>query len=350
MPLHRNDLTGVWTATIAEDDGAVEPTYADALVRYLNIFDPLFRIAQQRNELEFPQRLSKWRTRRAVSCRWTVWIPNNTLGVSVPAPILDDRLWRLIEPLLPAHPRRARSPGRKRIEDRRCLTGILYVLRTGIPWEYLPAEMGCGSGVTCWRRLREWQAAGVWDELHRLLLAKLQAADRLDWSRVAVDSSTIRAVGAGKKAGQVRSIAAVQEASTTSSSMAEGSPCPFCLTRANVHDVTQLIPLVDAIPHVTGKVGHPRHRPRSLFADRAYDSRSHHVALTLRGIKPRIAKRGQPHGSGLGIYRWVVERTHAWLHQFRRLRVRFERRADIHEGFLMLGCALVCWRALRGSF
>jgi transposase len=117
----------------------------------------------------------------------------------VPAPILDDRLWLLIEPLLPQHPRRRRSPGRKRIDDRRCLTGILYVLKTGIPWEYLPTEMGCGSGVTCWRRLREWQAAGVWEKLHRLLLSKLQAAERLDWSRAAVDSSTIRAVGAGEK-------------------------------------------------------------------------------------------------------------------------------------------------------
>jgi transposase len=122
------------------------------------------------------------------------------------------------------------------------------------------------------------------------------------------------------------------------------------LTRANVHDVTQLVPLVDAIPQVTGKVGHPRQRPDSLFADRAYDSRSHRVSLQLRGIKPMIARRGQPHGSGLGVYRWVVERTHSWLHQFRRLRVRFERRADIHEGFLMLGCALVCWRALQESF
>jgi transposase len=117
----------------------------------------------------------------------------------VPAPIVDDRLWLLVEPLLPKHPRRTRYPGRKRIDDRRCLTGILYVLRTGIPWEYLPLEMGCGSGVTCWRRLREWQAAGVWTRLHQLLLDKLHAAERIDWSRVAVDSSTIRSVGAGEK-------------------------------------------------------------------------------------------------------------------------------------------------------
>lgn len=119
-----------------------------------------------------------------------------------------------------------------------------------------------------------------------------------------------------------------------------------CLTPANVHDVTQLVPLVDGIPKVRGRIGHPRQRPNSLLADRAYDSRSHHVALVLRGIRPRIARRGVDHGSGLGKQRWVVERTFAWLHQFKRLRVRFERRADIHEAFLTLGCALICWRSL----
>src|ERR671936_1363877 len=105
-------------------------------------------------------------------------------------PLVSDELWGLIEPLIPQVKRRYRYPGRKRIDDRRVLTAIMFVLRTGIPWEYLPQEMGCGSGVTCWRRLREWQQAGVWDALHKLLLAKLNAADKLDWARVAIDSST----------------------------------------------------------------------------------------------------------------------------------------------------------------
>ncbi len=115
-------------------------------------------------------------------------------------PILDDDLWALIEPLLPApKPRRPRYPGRKPLDDRAVLTGILFVLQSGIPWEMLPQEMGCGSGMSCWRRLRDWQAAGVWDRLHEALLAKLRAADRIDWSRVIVDSSSIRAVGSGQK-------------------------------------------------------------------------------------------------------------------------------------------------------
>lgn len=115
-------------------------------------------------------------------------------------PIIDDELWALIEPLLPpAKPRRFQYPGRKPVPDRAALTGILFVLKTGIRWRDLPAEMGCGSGVSCWRRLRDWQQAGMWDRLHALLLAKLRAAEKIDFSRIVVDSSSIRAVGAGEK-------------------------------------------------------------------------------------------------------------------------------------------------------
>ena len=113
-------------------------------------------------------------------------------------PILDDNLWALIEPLLPPPtPRRERFPGRKPIEPRKALTGILFVLRTGIGWEYLPQELGCGSGMTCWRRLRDWTAAGVWDKVHCVLLERLHDADKIDWSRAVVDSSSVRAVLGG---------------------------------------------------------------------------------------------------------------------------------------------------------
>ncbi len=119
-------------------------------------------------------------------------------------PLVDDDLWMLVEPLLPQRPpRNRRSAGRKPLEDRKVLAGILFVLMTGIPWESLPKEMGCGSGMTCWRRLRDWQRAGVWERLHRLLLDRLRNADRIDFSRVAVDSSHVRAVGAGEKDGPV---------------------------------------------------------------------------------------------------------------------------------------------------
>lgn len=114
--------------------------------------------------------------------------------------ILDDQLWELIKPLLPAaKPRRFRYPGRKPLDHRKVLTGILFVLRTGIPWEELPQEMGCGSGMTCWRHLAEWQQRGVWQRMHEVLLAKLQEADKIDWSRAVVDSASVRAVLGGRK-------------------------------------------------------------------------------------------------------------------------------------------------------
>ena len=118
--------------------------------------------------------------------------------------LVDDELWAIIEPLLPApKPRRFRSPGRKPVDNRRALTGILFVLKTGIGWEDLPQEMGCGSGMTCWRRLRDWQAAGVWQQLHEVLLARLQAADQLDWSRAVVDSASVRALKGGRTPGRI---------------------------------------------------------------------------------------------------------------------------------------------------
>ena len=113
-------------------------------------------------------------------------------------PILDDELWKLIEPLLPPpKKRRRRNPGRKPKDNRSVLTGILFVLKTGIPWEYLPKEMGCGSGMTCWRRLRDWQEAGVWEKIRRVLLQRLEDAEQIDWSRVVVDSTSVRAVFGG---------------------------------------------------------------------------------------------------------------------------------------------------------
>lgn len=110
---------------------------------------------------------------------------------------IDDELWARIESLLPVIPRNPRRPGRKRLDSRRVLCGILFVLYTGIRWEYLPQELGFGSGMTCWRRLRDWNEAGVWQRLHELLLSELRAADLLDFSRAAVDSSHIRAMKGG---------------------------------------------------------------------------------------------------------------------------------------------------------
>jgi transposase len=115
-------------------------------------------------------------------------------------PLVPDALWALIAPLFPPEPPKAKG-GRPRVPDRAVLTGILFVLKAGLPWEMLPQEMGCGSGMTCWRRLRDWHHAGVWHQVHTLLLAKLHEADKIDWTRAVVDSRSLRAVGGGKKNG-----------------------------------------------------------------------------------------------------------------------------------------------------
>jgi transposase len=129
--------------------------------------------------------------------------------------LVDDELWELIEPLLPRCPRRYRHPGRRRLDDRKVLNGILFVLTTGIAWQRLPQELGFGSGMTCWRRLRDWQQAGVWQQLHELLLARLRRAGRLDLSRTVCDSASLRALLGATRPGRVPSTGARPAASTT---------------------------------------------------------------------------------------------------------------------------------------
>ena len=139
---------------------------------------------------------------------------------------VSDELWKLVEPLLPKVTRRVRNPGRKRLPDRQALSGILFVLHTGTPWMHLPQELGFGSGFTCWRRLEEWQRAGVWDKLHALLLSKLRAAGEVEWSRAIVDASHVQAKKGAPKRARARSTAAVAAPSTTSSSMRTGRRLP----------------------------------------------------------------------------------------------------------------------------
>ena len=261
-------------------------------------------------------------------------------------PLLPDELWERIEPLIPEQSPKPKG-GRPPIEDRKTLTGILFVLKTGIAWEDLPMEMGCGCGMTCWRRLRDWQEAGVWEALVQLLLDELREADQIDWSRAAVDSAKARAMGGGEKTGPDPTNRRKPGSKHHVVTDASGIPLNVTLTGANRHDVTQLLPAIDGIPPVAGKPGHPRQRPDEVYADRAYDSQPHREELRRRGIEPYLAKRNTDHGSGLGIFRWVSERTLSWLHQFRRLKTRYDRRDDIHEAFINIAQALICFRTLN---
>ena len=123
----------------------------------------------------------------------------------MPKPLVSDELWALIDPLLPPAVSKPKG-GRPRVPDRDALEGILYVLKTGTPWEHLPLELGYGSGMTCWRRLRDWHEAGVFTRLHHVLLNRLAEAEQLDWSRASLDSSTVPAARGARRPGRTRRI------------------------------------------------------------------------------------------------------------------------------------------------
>lgn len=129
--------------------------------------------------------------------------------------LVSDDLWERVELLLPVRQRRYLHPGRLPLDDRRCLQGILFVLHTGIQWEWLPQELGFGSGMTCWRRLRDWHEAGVWDRLHHVLLTELHQAGKLDWSRAVIDGSHRQARRGGPKPVRARSTAPDRARNTT---------------------------------------------------------------------------------------------------------------------------------------
>jgi transposase len=128
-----------------------------------------------------------------------------------------------------------------------------------------------------------------------------------------------------------------------------GIPLAWTVSGGNRNDVTQLVPLLERVPPVRGRPGRPRRRPERVLADRGYDHDKYRRELRQRRIEPQIARRHSEHGSGLGRARWVVERTFAWLHHFKRLLVRYDRRHEIHEAFLAIGCCLVCFRRLHSS-
>jgi len=186
---------------------------------------------------------------------------------------VEDGLWERTAPLLPQVKRSPIRPGRPRLDDRRALCGILFVLYIGIRWEFLPQELGYGSSMPCWRRLRDWNEAGVWQRLHELLLAELRGAGLLDFSRAAVDSSNLRAMKGGPATGP----SPVGRGRIGSKHhllvKAHGIPPAAITTGGNRNDVTQLLPLIQAVPPVRGVRGvrgRHRQRPRHLYADRGY--------------------------------------------------------------------------------
>ena len=261
---------------------------------------------------------------------------------------LGDALWEAIQPLLPPEPSHPHG-GPPRISHRAALGGILFVLRHGLRWRDLPLELGYGSGVTCWRRLRQWQALGIWEAVHQVALNWLGDLDAIDWSRASVDSLSVRAKRGGERTGPNPTDRGKAGTKYHLLVDRQGVPLAVQLTAANVHDSKVLESLVDAVRPIrrpTGHPGRPRKRPAKLHADKGYDYPEKRSALRRRAITPRIARRGVESSERLGRFRWVVERSLAWVVAFRKLAIRFDRQAASVLGFLHLACALICLRYL----
>lgn len=220
------------------------------------------------------------------------------------------------------------------------------MLYTGIAWGHLPVELGFGSGITCWRRFRRWCEAGVWDRLHRHLLAELHAFGAIDWSAVCLDSSHVRSKRGDTATGPSPVDRGRPGSKHHIACDGTGIPLAVLTTGGNIPDISTARDLAEAIGPVGGRVGRPRRRPDAILTDGGYDSAAFRDWLHSRRIEPIIPKRNGKRIIGLGRIRWVVEQTIAHFHQFKRLAVRWDRCALIHHGFTKLAAALICWRRL----
>ncbi|WP_372478663.1 IS5 family transposase [Streptomyces echinatus] len=259
--------------------------------------------------------------------------------------LVPDSLWELFQRVAPPAPERPQGGGRRRSHgDREVLAAIVFVATSGCTWNQLPPGFG-PSGVTAFRRFTEWSQARVWAKLHRLVLDELGGQGELDWSRCAIDSVSVRAVKGpltgpnptdrGKSGSKIHLIVD-----------RNGLPLSIGVSGANVHDSQAFEPLVRGIPPIRSRRGPRRRRPAKLHGDKGYDYPHLRRWLRMRGITPRIARRGVENSQRLGRHRWVVERTIAWLSGCRRLHRRYERKAEHFMAFTAIAATLICYRRL----
>jgi transposase len=227
-----------------------------------------------------------------------------------------------------------------------CFAAIVFMARTSTPWRLLPArELGCGSPATCWRRLTDWAQAGVFDQLHLVVLDRLGEQGRLDWSRASVDTMSVRARRGGTRLAPIPSIVASLGASCTWSATVVAA-ADRGGDRRHVADTTMFQAVLDDVPPIRAPSGRRRTRPDKVHADKAYDSAANRAYLRRRGIRPRIARRGVESSVRLGRHRWRIERASSWLSCFRRLQVRWDRDSGRWFALVLVACAVVCCNRL----
>ena len=259
---------------------------------------------------------------------------------------LPDEFYDYVKHLLPAQSPPGPNGGRPPIEHAVTLKVIWFVLTVGCRWKDVPPEMGC-CGETARTRLQQWQQAGIWQQVHHLLLTKLRQHQALDHAVTVIDSAQVRAFGGGDRSGPSPVDRRKKGTKYTLLVDQQGTPLALQSASANTSDHRQILSTVNRYPRIAGQRGRPRSLPNVLYADAGYDSQATRTVLRLLNITPCLRYRNAPHGSHLGRVRWVVERTFSWLLGLRRLRIRYDRHPTIIDAWQHLALAAICFQILK---
>jgi transposase len=258
---------------------------------------------------------------------------------------MPEKFYELACRLLPPEREIGRQGGRPPKSHHTVLKVIWFVLVTGCRWKDVPQEMGC-CGETARTRLQAWERAGIWDQLHQLLLTMLNHEKALHLETAIVDTTQVRAFGGGESTGPSPVDRRKRGTKYTLLVDRQGVPLVIRAVPANQSDHREIIPAVLAFPQVGGKRGRPRTHPKRLYGDAGFDCEATRVLLGWLGIEPHIRRRNSEHGSHLGRVRWVVERTISWVKGLRRMRVRYDRSQTSLDAWTSISAAVVCLNIL----
>ena len=261
---------------------------------------------------------------------------------------MPEKYYELAGPMLPPIKDNGPHGGRPATGHRIVLKVIWFVLVTGCRWKDVPLEMGC-CGETARTRLQTWERAGIWDQLHQLLLTMLNHEKQLHLETVVIDTTHVRAFGGGDATGPSPVDRRKKGTKYTLLVDREGVPLVIRAVPANRSDHLEILPTVVSFPKVAGKPGRPRTHPDNLYADAGFDCEATRTLLRWLGIEPHIRDRNDKHGSHLGRVRWVVERTISWIKGLRRMRVRYDRSGTSIDAWTSIAATVVCLHILSDA-
>jgi transposase len=258
---------------------------------------------------------------------------------------MPEKFYELARPILPPEKVIGPEGGRRRKSHHTVLKVIWFVLVTSCRWKDVPPEMGC-CGETARARLQAWERAGVWDQLHQLMLTLLNHEKQLHLQTAIIDTTQVRAFGGGEATGPSPVDRRKKGTKYTLLVDRDGVPLVIRAVPANRSDHLEILPTVVSFPTVGGKPGRPRTHPRKLYADAGFDCEATRTILCWLRIEPHIRHRSGDHGSHLGRVRWVVERTISWIKGLRRMRVRYDRSGTSIDAWTSIAAAVVCLHIL----